>query len=154
MLKRIINFPGYFVDKNGIVYSQKQNKTKIIKQWLNQDGYARVSLSKNNIQYNFLVSRLVAIHFIDNPNNLPQVNHINKDKLCNKVENLEWCINLYNQQHSWKNGRKAKGKSKNLKEKNEIISQLYEYYSTRQLGRMFGLNQSTVSRIIKMGDGK
>lgn len=60
------------------------------------NGYLIVELFKNGIQKNFLIHRLIAQAFIENPENLPQVNHIDENKLNNRVDNLEWCTNKYN----------------------------------------------------------
>lgn len=59
-------------------------------------GYARVGLRNGKKQTMFQVHRLVALVFIPNPNNLPQVNHKDEDKLNNFVSNLEWCDSTYN----------------------------------------------------------
>lgn len=66
-------------------------------------NYLYVNLNNNGIKQ-FRVHRLVAIHFIPNPDNLEQVNHIDGDKNNNSVENLEWCTNLENMRHSFKTG--------------------------------------------------
>ena len=66
----------------------------------NSKGYWRVSIQINNEQHAFSVHRLVAKAFIPNPNNLPQVNHIDGNKNNNNVSNLEWCDNDYNMQHA------------------------------------------------------
>lgn len=52
----------------------------------------------------FKIHRLVAMHFIPNPNNYPQVNHIDGNTFNNKLDNLEWCNNSMNQKHAWDNG--------------------------------------------------
>jgi hypothetical protein len=68
-------------------------------------GYYRVPLTnKDHIKKYYLVHRLVAQTFIDNPSNLPQVNHINGDKSNNGVDNLEWCTREDNIKHAYKIG--------------------------------------------------
>lgn len=69
-----------------------------MKTWYQKSGYENIKLCKNNQTYSFLIHRLVAEAFIPNPNNLPEVNHKNKNPQDNRVENLEWCSrkdNLY-----------------------------------------------------------
>ena len=75
-------------------------KGKILKLQISKYGYNVITLWNNNISKQFKVHRLVAIAFIPNPNNLPQINHIDEDKLNNKIDNLEWCTALENNHHS------------------------------------------------------
>lgn len=91
----IEGFEKYQITDDGRVWSKKS------KRWLSptksQDGYLRVKLCYGNGKYiNASVHRLVAKAFIENPDNLPQVNHKNEDKTLNTVENLEWCDSQYN----------------------------------------------------------
>ena len=84
---------------------------KILK--LNTNGkYYLVNLCKNTKRKTLLIHRLVAKAFVDNPNNLPQINHINGNKLDNRAVNLEWCTCRTNIIHSIKNGLKVTKKGK------------------------------------------
>ena len=72
----------------------------ILKQQITKKGYKTISISLNSKKKTLFVHRLVAMAFIPNPNNLPQVNHINEDKTYNSFQNLEWCTNRQNITHS------------------------------------------------------
>lgn len=78
--------------------SKKTNILKITKdkKW----GYWNVSLTKEKKRKTFKVHRLVAYHFILNPNNLPEVNHKDENKDNNCYSNLEWCSSKYNARYS------------------------------------------------------
>ena len=73
---------------------------KILKPYKNCNGYFLVKLCLNKNDKQYQVHRLVAEAFIDNPNNLSQVNHKDKIKTNNRVDNLEWCTNEYNSRYS------------------------------------------------------
>ena len=92
----------YEVSNTGLV----RNKTtgQILKPHEDGKGYLRISLSRNNKQVTIKVHRAVAIAFIENPLNLPQVNHKDTDKKNNAVDNLEWISNYDNMQHAIRNG--------------------------------------------------
>lgn len=79
-------------------------KGKVLKQHNNKYGYPTVSIQINMKGTTKTVHRLVAETFIPNPNNLPQVNHIDCDRTNNNVENLEFCDGFYNQQYREKHG--------------------------------------------------
>lgn len=86
-------------------------KERIKKQQTDKNGYKRVMLyGKQPFKKFVRVHRLVAIAFIPNPNEYEQVNHKDEDKNNNKVENLEWCTCLYNNNYGTKNARMAESK--------------------------------------------
>lgn len=85
-----------------------KNEIKVLRQYeldnKAKKRYLAISLSKNNVNTKKLVHRLVAETFIPNPNNYPQVNHIDGNKKNNKVTNLEWCTQKHNIQEAWRLG--------------------------------------------------
>lgn len=76
----------------------------------NSKHYCRVSIRINNKSKAFSVHRLVAKAFIPNPENKPQVNHIDGNKENNHVSNLEWCTNAENGKHAFDTGLRSKEK--------------------------------------------
>ena len=106
--KPVVGYEGHYQVSNfGRVKSIKFGKEIILKQKI-KDGYYYVGLSKNGIVKNYFVHRLVAEAFIPNPNNLPQVNHKDENKLNNSVDNLEWCDAKYNRNYGTINERLSK----------------------------------------------
>lgn len=105
--KDVVGYEGYYEVSNfGNVRSidryvnhssggERISKGKYLKQQILK-GYKRVQLSKERKVKHHFVHRLVAFAFIPNPNNLPEINHIDEDKTNNNVENLEWCDTKYN----------------------------------------------------------
>ena len=96
MIKEIKNYPGYYVDDSGKVYSKKYGYLKELKQYPKTHSYLYVALSENGKKHYLRVHRLVAETFIPNPLNLLEVNHKDENKLNNHVSNLEWCTSHYN----------------------------------------------------------
>ena len=80
-------------------------KGRVLKTRHNAKGYVVIDIKKENgIRKFCVVHRLVAQAFIPNPENKPQINHIDGDKTNNCVDNLEWCTNSENQIHAYKTG--------------------------------------------------
>lgn len=82
----------------------KNGYGKILSFHPHKKGYLMVSIPKDGKEMRWQAHRLVAKAFIPNPNQLPQVNHLDGDKKNNAVSNLEWCTNMHNKQHAIKNG--------------------------------------------------
>lgn len=103
----VVGFEGkYKISNHGNVARCLLDGTmKRLKCVVSKHGYIRVGLSNNGIKSMHGVHRLVAKAFIENPCNLPQVNHVDEDKTNNKVSNLEWCTSKYNNNHGTKNDR-------------------------------------------------
>lgn len=110
--KDVVGYEGlYKVSNLGNVISlnyRKTNKPKKLSYNVNHKGYLDVHLTKNRTSKHKIIHRLVALAFIPNPNNLPQINHIDGNKQNNNVNNLEWCDNSQNQKHAYKLGLKKK----------------------------------------------
>lgn len=102
--KAIEGFNGvYEVSNLGQVRNIKRQK--IMKMSPRPNGYLRISLY-NGKGYNYYsIHRLVAITFLPNPDNLPQVNHKDSNKINNCVDNLEWCTASHNMNHVYENER-------------------------------------------------
>jgi len=101
MEKQIKGFEDYSITDDGTVISYKYKEPRIMKTWLQKSGYENIKLCKDNKCQHFLIHRLVAETFIENPNCLPEVNHKNKKRADNRVENLEWCTRIENLQDSY-----------------------------------------------------
>lgn len=104
---RTLDRPIWNVQNNS--YSIRKGKL-LIPSKTNSKHYWRVSIpseigNKASRKY-YSIHRLVAVAFIPNPNNLPQINHIDGNKDNNHVENLEWCDNSFNQKHAVATGLK------------------------------------------------
>ncbi len=93
----------YMITEDGAVYNTKHYGKNIISlksQSTDKDGYNLINIRIDGKGKTYKVHRLVAETYIPNPNNFPEVNHIDEDKSNNSVSNLEWCTRQYNAQHS------------------------------------------------------
>lgn len=97
---KVKGFELYSVSDQGNVRNDKTGR--ILKGGLDTYGYPQVILCKNGSRYGRKVHRLVAEAFVPNPDNKPQVNHIDGNKQNNAASNLEFCTNQENQTHFWR----------------------------------------------------
>ena len=122
----------YIITSNGKIFCSIDNKrmlksTPTIKKTkVDKYGYERVMLYKNQKKYCKQVHRLVAENFIPNPNNLPQVNHIDGNKLNNNVNNLEWVSSSENIKHAYDKKLRNDKYKVGQYDKNGLLLNIYE----------------------------
>lgn len=93
----------YQVSNLGRIKSLYYSKEKILTPKIDKDGYLLINLYKNHKSRTFKIHRIVAQVFLSNPNNYTEVNHKDENKKNNKVDNLEFCTHIYNQNYGSKN---------------------------------------------------
>lgn len=93
-LKRVIRVNG----------KERLMQGRMIKSRIGRDGYSTVRLNKDGKTYTKYIHRIIAEAFVENPFNKPFVNHINGNKLDNRIENLEWVTHAENINHAYKTG--------------------------------------------------
>ena len=119
-LGRVISIGRYY--KNQFGNSNVKTKDRILKQYKTTNGYMQVDLCLDSKYIKIGVHRLVAIAFIENPENKPEVNHIDGNRKNNCLTNLEWCTHGKNIQHSYKlENRSALGENNAKCKTNEKI---------------------------------
>ena len=142
----IRGYENYKISRTGQVYSNyiKRNRKLCINK---NTGYLQVSVMKNRKMKTMQVHRIVAEHYIPNPENKPQINHINGIKTDNRVENLEWVTDSENKLHCYESG---------LKDRNVISKPIYQlekytdeiirkFESANEASRITGINQGNIS---------
>lgn len=153
---QIKDFPGYYVTDTGDVYSRISDKyhniegrIHKIKPFMTNSGRLIVNLTKNGVQYHKQVHRLVASAFIPNPENKPEVNHIDGDPTNNTLINLEFCTKSENELHKYRIlnkghflGKKHWLSKKILQIKNGKV--IAEFYGGREAERETGIKSSNI----------
>ena len=138
----------YQISNLGRVKSLRNNKArkeKILKVKKNTTGYLYLSLYKNNVSKNYLLHRLVAKAFLENPNNYPCINHKDENKENNNINNLEWCTYLYNSRYGTRTERIVKSRLISIYclETNKC------YNSIKQASEKLNLDSSKIVKVLK-----
>ena len=158
--KDIQGYEGlYMVSNLGRVKSLNYHNTGkegILKEYIDKrknHHYHRVTLSKNGKTDRISVHVLVALVFIPNPNNLPEVNHKDENPHNNIVDNLEWCNRSYNINYGTRNKRVGKANCKTVYQLtlNGELVKIWE--SSYEVAHQLGYSHSLISRCCR-GKGK
>lgn len=120
---------------------------------LNKFGYEVVGLYKDKKRKGHMVHRLVAEAFINNPGNVPYINHKDENKLNNCVDNLEWCTAKYNTNYGTCLTRRGISQQYTNKRMKPVIAyndlEMLEFISIRSAARQLKLDQSNIQCAIK-----
>ena len=144
IFREIDGFPDYEISNLGRVCSFKGRYPKILKPRKNRWGYLYVILYTGRKRATKRVHRLVAEAFVSNPENKPQVNHIDEDKENNMAENLEWVTCGENINHGTGIRRRAEAQGKAVVQytSDEVFMDLYS--SLAEAERITGINKSHI----------
>ena len=151
-LGRVKSLDKVISTRNGYSSFEKSIKGRVLKQVLVM-GYLKVHLVNIGKGKSIPVHRFVAMAFIANKNNYPQVNHKDEDKTNNIVDNLEWCTALYNNNYGTRNERISK--NQNNDRKNKPILQftsdgkfVKEWVSITEASK-YGFKRRSIQRCLK-----
>ena len=158
--KQIKGFTGLYSVSNlgNIRHDKTEGKTgtgnyareeHILKQRKNNKGYMLVDLYKENKRSQILVHRIVAIAFLDNPNNYSVVNHKDENPLNNTVENLEWCTQKYNMNYGSTPYKIAIANSKPVKQLDKQGNILARFPSAMHAQRETKISNGCINECIK-----
>ena len=133
----------YEVSDSGLV--RRIGSTKCLKPSVNKDGYLGVVLSKNGKQKGISVHRLVALMFIPNPENKPEVNHKNENRNDNRAENLEWMTHKNNINYGTRTEKASKSRYKKVMAISLTETKVMVFQSESQAEKL-GFGQSCISK--------
>lgn len=160
MISDVIGYEGlYQIDDSGNIFTTRRQGTdgRRIRSCIDKSGYERVYLCKRGKHRTFLLHRLVAETFLDNPENKPCVNHIDGNKQNNNVNNLEWVTYSENMKHAVRNnlnktpGLKGELHPMHKLNKDQVIEIRKISASgmrNSEIARMFGVTKEQIGNIV------
>ena len=143
----------YLIYDDGSVWSI--SKQRFLSQYPHTSGYLRVTLWKNGKGTHKYVHRLVAEAFLENPNDLPQVNHKDENKHNNNLNNLEWISALDNTRYGTGLQRRVEQQINNSKRSKKIIQydlnmkEIARFPSIMEAQRVTGFANTNISKACK-----
>lgn len=147
IFREIDGFPDYEVSNLGRVCSFKGRYPRILKPRKNRCGYLYVILYTGGKGVRKTIHRLVAEAFVPNPENKPEVNHIDEDKKNNVAENLEWVTRRENNNHGTRNKKVAMRLGKAVVQYTTNGVFIAEYPSTREAERVTGIAYQSICSV-------
>lgn len=136
----------YSINKAGMIWSHRKNK--YLTPSVNWCGYLTVRLTKEYKRSKApFVARLVALQFIPNPKNLPEVNHIDGNKKNNSAINLQWVSRAGSMQHAFDTGLHSHVGTKNTRcilREQDVIAIRKSALSVKELAIQYGVSPQTV----------
>jgi hypothetical protein len=148
--KELDGLSGYYITDDGRVFHGERE----LKTYRDKDSYVLIGITVKRKTTTYKVHRLVAQAFIDNPDNLPEVNHIDGNKWNNCVDNLEWVSHRENLRHASEKRLFRYGEdhphSKLSQQEADHIRNLYGTgnYTQMELSKMFNSSPMVVNRIV------
>ena len=149
----VVGYEDIFqISNTGRVFSKRTNK--ILKHHVAKSGYCTLATrigGRNGTAHTFKIHRLVAIAFIPNPDNKPEVNHLDGNKSNNNVTNLKWSTGSENVQHSFDTGLHIPHMGTNMYNsklsEEDVRAIRLSTKSTIELGIEYGVHHTQISRV-------
>lgn len=151
--KDIKGYEGlYKISNTGKVLSLRTGKIRAT--CVNNSGYEITHLYKDAVDTSCTIHKLVAQAFVPNPNNFPEINHLNENKVDNRAENLEWCSRRYNQVYSgniekWTKAGALGSKAKKSKRVYQFTLEgdfIKEWFSAREAQAELGIKRTGIGK--------
>ena len=136
------------ITKNNGCFGNRVLPEKILKPTIGKDGRERVALASGGVRKWDLLSRIVAMTWVDGYDKNLTVNHINGDKLDNRVENLEWISREDNIRHGYNTGL-YRSKQIYITLTNTSTGEVFSFHSLSEAARYFGKCVGYFSNMIK-----
>ena len=153
MEKRLHKKTGFYCDVDGNIYNKKGD---LLKGGITNHGYKNHAVWNGGKPFTYLAHRIVAECWLDNPDNFPYIDHINNNKLDNRMDNLEWVTHAENMKRVWEDGLLKTGEESHAAKLTDKDIQKIFYlkslgWSGAAIGREVNVTRHRVNQILKGG---